>query len=54
MQNSSGAAEDNSNHSFKSLFWEKMDKCPFQKKKKKKKIQHFVIFSKLIREMLLF
>ena len=36
MQNSSGAAEDNSNHSFKSLFWEKMDKCPFKKKKKKK------------------
>ena len=32
---------------------EKMGKCPFQKKKKKK-IQHFAQFFKLIREMSLF
>ena len=33
---------------------EKMGKCLFQKKKKKKKIQHFTQFPKLIREIPLF
>ena len=39
-------------HNTHSYSMEKMGKCPFQKKKKK--IQHFVPFPKLIREMLIF